>query len=454
MQRVRALLVVGAVLAAARLLPATADTTPPPLPPDPCTASATPSAACEMPRTTCNHAVMTDPSGDATPQYVTNEDTSKVPGMGENSALDIRDVFVRLTPDYLETFLAVDHIPAATGMSAWEGEYRYYVNFKIGPKAVTVVGAQLNPNAPDSASPTDRPGTFPQVQVGAAQAAPAANNAAVGSATQVLLPGTSPDPGWVIVSTSRAQLERALGAPVDPAAVFTDITANTYVVSPNSVGTKSFWTTDWTTQTGTAAQAGASDDWCFGPPPTAINSVSVPAAEYDHTAAMSAVLVDLNGTPIAGKTVTFTVQEGKPTPVSATTDANGVATASYGPIRVAAGSYPVTVAFAGDTTTYKHSSATGTLKVSAAKTLFTALKVTKPTAKTRVVTTTLLDDAKKPVAGARVDWYISGKKVASSTTDKTGKAVFKAGKPGQTVQARYAGKPGVFIATASKSARL
>lgn len=458
MQRGRALLVVGALLGAARLLPATADTAPA-LPPDPCTPATAPATGaptgCEMPRPGCTPTI-TDINGDAKPAYAGQTTTSTVPapGFGNNSSLDIRSIYLRLTPDYLESFLGIDQLAPATSMATQDGEYKYYVTFKIGAKTVTVIAAQLNPNAVDAANPTERPGTYPQVEVGAgANDPPRSGDASDGAASQLMVTGTSPNPSWVIVSTPRAMLEKALGAPVTSDAMFTNVKAWTFVETPNSVGTQ-ISSVDSTAETGTAAQLGAFDDSCFGPPPTTINSVTVPSISYDHSAPLSAVLVDVDGKPIAGKTLSFTVQDGKSTTVNATTDANGLATAAYGPVHVAAGSYPVTVAFAGDTTTYKHSSATGTLKVTAAKTLFTALKVTKPSAKTRVVTTTLLDDAKKPVAGARVDWYANGKKVASSTTDKTGKAVFKTGKPGQTVQARYAGKPGMLLASASKSARL
>lgn len=456
MQRGRALLMAGAVLVAARLLPATADTTPT-TPPDPCTPATAPAtgapANCEMPRPACTH-TLTDTTGDAVTQYIAGEGDTNKQLFGNNTALDIRSVYLRLTPDYFQTFLAIDHIPGANTMAAQEGEYRYYVNFKLGGKMVTVIGWRLNPNAPDSLNPADNPSTYPQVQVGADQAAPSANDPGDPTVSQVILPGASPDPGWVIVSTPRAELEKSLGTPIASDAAFTNIVANTYVVSPNSTGPKQFYFTDGTTETGAAAQLGAFDDSCFGPPPTSLGALSIPATTYHHVAALSATLLDQDAKPIAGKAVTFTVADGKSTTLPATTDANGVARANYGPVAVPAGNYPVTVAFAGDTTTYKHSSATGTLKVVAAKSQFTALKVTKPTASTRLVATTLLDDLKKPIAGARVDWYVNGKKAASSTTDKTGKATFKAGKPGQTVQARYAGKAGMFLASASKSAKL
>jgi len=442
MQRGRALLMAGMVLAAARLLPATATTTPP----DPCTPATAPAtgapANCEMPRPTCTH-TLTDIDGDAIPEYVVGERDTTKQVFGDNTALDIRSVYMRLTPDYFQTFIAIQHIPAFTGMGPQEGAYRYTVSFKVNGKTVTIIAEKQNPNTPESSVTPDNPGTYPQVQVGTGVA---------GTATQVFLPGAEPAPGWVIVSTQRDQVEKALGA-VASDAVFTDISVTTAVVTGTTNANRIF-PADSTTQTGDAAKLAAFDDSCFGAPPTTLKLGAIAATVYHHSVPLSATLLDENGKPVADKAVTFTVADGKSTTLPATTDASGVARTTYGPVTVLAGSYPVTVAFAGDTTTYKHSSATGTLKVLAAKSLFTALKVTRPTATTRVVTTTLLDDLKKPIAGARVDWYVNGKKVASATTDKTGKATFKAGKPGQTVQARYAGKARMFLASASNSAKL
>jgi hypothetical protein len=438
MQRGRALLATAAVLVAARLLPASGDTTPPAPPADPC-GNTTTIASCELPHVVCPIAI-TDIQGDAAPKYVANTDTTKA--FPNNTSLDILAVDLRVTPDYFQTFLQIDHLNPTTSMQSYEATYRYVVTFKSGSKTVTVINEMKNlaPPASSAYPPGDNAGVYPSVAVGSTSWT---------GTTGALVSGTSPAPSWVVVTTPRSKLETQLGVPLDSTSVFTDITAKTFVELSNRETPA-----DNTIATGDKAKAAAFDDSCFGPPPTAVNALNVPAVAYHHSAVLSAKLVDQDAKPLAGKTLTFTVNDGKPTTLTGTTDAAGTAKVTYGPTTVKAGSYPITVSFAGETNALKMSSATGTLKVSAQKTVFTAPKVTKPTATTRMVTTTLLDDLKKPVAGAKVDWYVNGKKSASSTTDKTGKVVFRAGKPGQTVQARYAGLTGKLLAAASTTAKL
>lgn len=438
MQRGRALLATAAVLVAARLLPASADTTPPAPAADPC-GSTTTIASCELPHVVCPIAI-TDIKGDAAPQYVANTDTSKA--FPNNTSLDIIAVDLRVTPDYFQTFLQIDQLNPPSSMQSYEATYRYVVTFKSGSKTVTVINEQKNLTPPASAAypPGDNAGVYPSVAVGSTSWT---------GTSGALVSGTAPAPSWIVVTTPRSKLETQLGIPLDSTSMFTDITAKTFIEFSNRETL-----VDNTIVTGDKAQAAAFDDSCYGPPPTTINALNVPAVAYHHSAVLSATLVDQDAKPLAGKPLTFTVNDGKPTTLTGTTDPNGTAKVTYGPTTVKAGSYPVTVSFAGEGATLKKSSATGTLKVSAQKTAFTALKVTKPTATTRVVTTTLLDDLKKAVAGAKVDWYVNGKKTASATTDKTGKVVFRAGKAGQTVQARYAGLTGKLLAAASKSAKL
>jgi len=438
MQRGRALLATAAVLVAVRLLPASGDTTPPAPPADPC-GSTTTIASCELPHTTCPIAITDDP-GDGIPHYVSNTDTTKA--FPNNTSLDILAVDLRVTPDYFQTFLQIDHLNDASSMQSYEATYRYTVTFKVGTKTVTVINEMKNQTPPASSAypPGDNAGVYPQVAVG---------STAWTGTTGALVSGASPAPSWVIVTTPRTKLETQLGVPIDSSTMFTDITAKTAIEFSNHETSA-----DSTIKTGTAAQAAALDDSCYGPPVTTIKALSIPAVTYHHSTVLSATLVDQDAKPLAGKPLTFTVNDGKPTTLTGTTDPNGIAKVTYGPTTVKAGNYPVTVSFAGEPNTLKKSSAPGTLKVSAQKTLFTPLKVTKPTATTRMVTTTLLDDLKKPVVGAKVDWYVNGKKTATATTDKTGKVVFRVGKPGQTVQARYAGLTGKLLAAASASAKL
>jgi len=439
MQRGRALLVGVAMAVVAGFIPASADTPTAP-PPDPC-GSATTLSSCEMPRPVCTHAI-NDIAGDGAPAYISGENTSAETGTG--NALDIRAVDLRVKQDYVEVYLGLTSIPNPSTMAAYESTYRYIVSFNDGTKVITFTAEAKNPNPPASLDYPSDSTKYPDADVAGASW--------TGTTAIFVAGATSSDLAWLIMTTPRARLENALGKAVATNDVFTNIAAHTYVEHPQDSRLQT--TADSTIQTGTQAQQIASDDWCFGPPPTVTQSLTVPAAVYHHSTPLSAVLLDQDGKPVANEPINFTVQDGKSTTVTGKTDANGLAKATYGPVNVAAGSYPVTATFPGDGTTYKTSSMTGTLKVSAQRTVFTALKVTKPSAKSRLVTTTLLDDLNKPIAGARVDWYVNGKKAASMTTDKSGRVTFRTGKPGQTVQARYAGKSGMLLPAVSKSAKL
>jgi hypothetical protein len=449
MQRGRALLAGVAAAVVAGFVPASADTT---APSDPCTSASTLSS-CELPRPACTHA-MTDSPGDGDAKYVGNGswgslqpqvDAVKSTAFPNNTSLDLLGVYLRVTPDFVQTFFPVNHIVDPSAMGTDEATYRYTVTFKVGTKTVVMSGEQYNLSPTAVYEPGDSPtnGLFPQVHVDGRQAY-------TGGTSQLIVRNASPNPSWVIISTQRSKLETALGAPLTADTLFTGISADTKDVFYNEETPA-----DSTTQTGAAAQHNALDDWCFGPPPTALNSLTVASpVVYHHSTPVSAVLVDQDGKPLAGKPVTFTIHDGKGIAVTGTTDADGRAQVLYGPVGAAAGTYAMTATFPGEGTTLKTSTATSTITVTAQKTAFAPLKIAKPSAKTRVVTATLLDDMSRGVAGARVDWYLNGKKAASTTTDKSGHAVFKAGKPGQTVQARFAGKAGMLLASVSKSAKL
>jgi hypothetical protein len=441
MQRGRALFFGAVVAVAAGFLPASADTTPTGPPPDPCGAASTLSS-CEFPRPVCTHAI-NDIQGDAKPAYVSGEDTSAQTGTGD--ALDIRAVDLRVRPDYVEAFIGLTAAPDPTQMKVFESTYRYAVTFYDGTKEILLTGEVKNLNPPASLAYPSDSSRYPDGEVG-----PGSEWA--GTTQAIRAPSSSGGLGWLVISTPRAKLEHALGRAVDPTDVFSSISVKTFV--EHAQDSRLATSADSTSQTGPQAQLGAFDDSCFGPPHTTTKSLTVPAVAYHHASTLSAVLVDEDAKPLPGKPVTFTIADGKPTTLTATTDDNGLAQVSYGPVAVAAGTYVVTATFPGEGTTLRSSSATGTLKVSAQKTAFAALKVAKPSAKTRLVTATLLDDLNKPVTGARVDWYVNGKKAASATTDKAGRAVFKAGKPGQSVQARYAGQAGRLLPAASKAAKL
>jgi hypothetical protein len=195
------------------------------------------------------------------------------------------------------------------------------------------------------------------------------------------------------------------------------------------------------------------DDYCFGPPPTTVGSLAAPRVQWSDLATLSAVLLDENGQPLAGKQLAFQLDDGKDSTLTAITDASGRASVRYGSVVVPAARYPLSVRFGGDSGAGP-SSMTGTLEVSPEAVSFDSLLVTKPSATTRLITARLLDDDKTAVAGARVDWWINGKRVAGNLTDKTGRAQLRTAKPGQTVQARFLGSPGTLAAALSKATRV
>lgn len=419
MRRGTALLVGAAVVAAARLVPAGADT---------------PSSAPDLPRALCSHGIV-DPQGDAAPKYLAGSDTSAV--APDNPALDIRAVDLRLTATQLEVFMGVQGNPTTATMQPYEGAWRYEVTFSLGSKFFDYGLDRDNPADPGKELAPASSALFePKASVtGVAQ---------IKGSTGTFVGGTGNALSWIVLTSPRSEVEAAVGPITDGTDTFTGISGITSVETSNDPATA-----DTTTATGAQAKYVAGDDWCFGPPPTSLSSLAVTPAIYHHSTSMSATLLDEDGKPVAGQPVNFTIQGPQPATATGTTDANGVATATFASVPVPAGTYPVTATFPGEGTTLKTSSVSGTLTVSAQKTVFGPLKVTKASTSTRTVTVALLDDLKKPVAGAKVDWYVNGKKITTATTDKTGTVVLRGVKPGQKIQAKYAGKPGYLLAAVS-----
>lgn len=410
----------------------------------------TPAGDPPTPRLGCTHAI-NDAPGDAKPDFTSAGPT---PGTSTNDGLDIEMVDVRLTPTtepnpQLQVFLAIKRIPLPSGMSDSESTYRYTIKFAYGGKTFTYAIEQQNPTW-NGAYPTDS-ANYPMMNMGID---PASDLKSV--STGVIRQGTAPDPSWIIFTSPREKVEQLLGAPIPDGAAFTNVSVTTQIYTSPETAVHS--TDDTLDGNLTAAQdsltvGGDLGDWCFGPPPTSLGSVTVAPADVTDTSTMSAILLDENGKALAGKPLTFTVNDGTGRKVTATTDANGKATAVYGPIKSRAGTYPVTVSFPGETA-LKASTATGTLTVSAEASSFKPLKVTKPTAKTRTVTATLVDDSNHPIGGVAITWWVNGKKVANAKTASNGTAVLKSAKPGQTVQAKFAGVSGMFLAATSKAAKV
>ncbi|MBV9098164.1 MAG: Ig-like domain-containing protein, partial [Frankiaceae bacterium] len=364
------------------------------------------------------------------------------PGLTDNEpGVDIQAVDTRVTDTQLQVFLGINHFEHPVKMPSYEAAWRYKVTYKLNGKTLTFGAEQDNPALPSQAYPSDGALFTGDGYIWVNQ-----DGDLPGSAIS-FVSGSGSHLSWVVFTAPRDKVEKLVGQSLSPGTVFTNVTAetSTYTYAEKMPAADTLAST----LTGTKDQL-VLDDACFGPPPTSISGLTLPASVvYGHSATMSAVLQDENGKALAGKPVNFVIQDGKNTTVSGTTDANGLATATFPSLLVPAGHYTVLAQFPGEGTTYKTSTGTGTLVVSAQPTTLSALKVTKPSATTRLVSTTLLDDMKHPVAGVSIDWYVDGKKTTTTATDKTGKAVLKTAKPGQKVQARFAGKPGIWLAAAS-----
>jgi len=421
--RRRIALGLGIGLAAASfVLPASGATPPPPDPP--------------LPHYPCAQG-FPDKQGDAAPRYGGNTDTTAV--FPNKPELDIRSVNLQLTSTQLQVFMALDGIVTYPHMQYYESSYRYTITFIYDSKTFTYAIELKNPAVPVQPTDTD----WPKMNMGTGPLD------MKNQSTAVIRPGdgTPTKPSWIIFTSPRALIEKNLGATIPNGAKFTTLTAEAVV-----------WTSqehpvadDLDTPSDKATYVVGADA-CFGPPATSIGSLTVAPAQWSDASKLSAVLLDASSKPMAGKALTFSIA-GTSFTKTVTTDASGVATASYSPVLLHAGSYPVTVQFAGDDTA-KASSAAGTLQVSLESCAFKPLKVTNASGNKRTVTATLLDNDNHPVVGVPVDWWVNGKKTVTGKTDKAGRVVLRSGKPGQRVQAKFAGATGMLSPAMSKTVKL
>ena len=420
--RRRIALGLGIGLAAASfVLPASGATPPPPDPP--------------LPHYPCAQG-FTDKQGDAAPTYGGNTDTTAV--FPNKPELDIRSVNLQLTSTQLQVFMALDGIVSYPHMQYYESSYRYTITFIYDSKKFTYAIELKNPAVPVQPTDTD----WPKMNMGTGPLD------MKNQSTAVIRPGdgTPTKPSWIIFTSPRALIEKNLGATIPNGAKFTNLTAEAVVWSSQVHPVAD----DLDTPSDKATYVVGADD-CFGPPATSISSLTVSPVQWGGASTLSATLLEAASQPVAGKALTFSIG-GTSITKTATTDATGHATVTYSPVLLHAGSYPVTVQFAGDDTG-KASSATGTLKVSVQPTSFKPLQVTKSGVH-RVVTATLVDSAGHALAGQMVDWWVNGKKTATGKTDKAGRVVLRSGKPGQKVQAKYAGATGMLSPAVSKTVKL
>jgi len=387
--------------------------------------------APELPRAACKKG-FTDPEGDAAIDYTLTGATKST--TGSNDYVDIKGVTFRVTADQLLVFLATKALTTdGSGMADYDPAYRYTVSFKSGTKEVRFGIEQTNPGFPVQA--IDSPG-FPNASAGGTP---------IAGFTATFHPGAAPAPSYVVWTAPRDKVEALIG-PLD-GTTFTAIVAKTTLTMVNQYPKAD----DLTLPEATAWTVG--DDVCFGPPPATLSALTLPsAAQYGDKVAVKATLKSEDDKPVAGKPVRFSLEGSTAAPVTATTGADGVATAAL-PVSVPAGKATVVATFAGDAETGK-ATLSGPITVNVERTSFAPLAVARPSATTRVVTATLLDDDRTPVAGQRVDWYVNGRKVATVVTTSAGKSVFKGAQPGQSVQARFAAVTGKYAAATSGTVKV
>ncbi|ADZ09827.1 conserved repeat domain protein [Methanobacterium lacus] len=133
---------------------------------------------------------------------------------------------------------------------------------------------------------------------------------------------------------------------------------------------------------------------------------------------LTAVLKDVNGNPLSGKTVTFSI--GNNVIGTATTDATGTATLSY-TITQTIGSYTITANFQKDDI-YSSSTGTGTLTVNPIETNLTVKNVSGKHGANVNLKAVLTDEYGNPLSGKTVAFYISNIKIGTAITDATGTA--------------------------------
>ena len=383
----------------------------------------------EFPRAACKTG-FTDPEGDAAIDYTSTGMTGAV--TGSNDYLDVKGVTIRLTADKLLVFLSTKALAInGAGMDPYDTAYRYIVSFKAGTKVLTFGIEQKNPTAPVAGLDSTQ---YPTALVG---------STAITGFTATFYGADATHGAYAVWTAPRDKTESLVGYPLVEGETFTAIAAKTMLAAVNRTPQA-----DELTVPATTAWP-VTDESCFGAPPASL-ALTVPATvQYGDGAAVKVTLTDEGGTPLAGKKVQLSVTGSGAAPVSATTNAAGVAAATV-KATVPAGTATVVASYAGDETVGK-ATASAPLKVVVEKAVFGPLTVGKPSATSRVVTATLLDDDKSPAAGQKVDFYVNTKKVATVVTSSAGTAVYKGAKPGQSVQAKFAGTAGKYAAATSKA---
>jgi hypothetical protein len=177
--------------------------------------------------------------------------------------------------------------------------------------------------------------------------------------------------------------------------------------------------------------------------PTQIAYTGPASGDYHDAATVSAVLTDDGGTPLSGKTLTFTLNSAET--CSASTDGSGTASCSITPQEVAA-SYPLKVEFSDATDpVYAVSSTTTSFEVTKEETTTTYTGPTVILAGGSGVTLSgqLLEDGTTPIAGRTLTLGLGAQTCSAGPTDASGNAhctlTFTGALGPESVSASFAG---------------
>lgn len=454
------------------------------------------SAAEEFPRDKCTRRVNDDP-GDVDIDYGLSAAPAQPPTVSD-SDVDIRSVTLRVTKTHLEAFLRVAAIrrmgSTKSGISDEVKPDRGWVPPEVRDAVYPVMDAvpvvdmrPVKSPIPDPRTAyaasgfgnryviTFRRGTtnFRLEHYLALSPAAALEGAYPKARTTNDFTGVtgSIDAEYVTIRVPRNQVEQRVGS-LRAGTRFDKIFAATYreelsypQTASAAAAAHQSWLADDTTPVVIPPEPGdpgagagtvdvayydVGDDFCFGLPPALIEEVDVLPAQYGDETSISGFVVDEEGEPIPGKPVSLTVS-GDTVGARRTSDRDGFVEFLY-PAVVVAGEHAVLLSFAGDTTNGA-TTARAVLVVRPEVVVVGSLQVSK-SGSSRVVTATVGDDDGTPVAGHRVDWYVQGKRVATTTTDRNGRTVFRGARAGQSVQARFPSVAGKYLSAASRTVRV
>ncbi len=153
------------------------------------------------------------------------------------------------------------------------------------------------------------------------------------------------------------------------------------------------------------------DNGCFGPAPAVLSLPGLRQAQYGDQVPVAARLVDASGRALSGRTVTFSLAGQRTT---ATTAGDGLARTAFTP-RVVAGTYPLVVAFAGDSTA-GGTQLSASVTVVAERTVMALRNSSRES--DRFVIATLKDDDGQPVIGASVTVSQNGESRTFTTSSR------------------------------------